>query len=303
MRFRTEFYLTCILLAGLGILPKSLAVWSAKRLAAIWRALDGKHREKILRDIERTPLKSLSQAEKAELVRKVYEHYGIMLAEVAKFRKWDADQVRDCISFEEGGELAKAASKGGCILITAHFGNWELSGMSLPLHGIPVAALARPLKNSHLDGTLNKLRTRFGQKVLVKFNVMLEVVRTLRAGYNVGMLIDQDAERDCAFVPFLGENAGTLTVPAKLALRLKMPVFCVMSYRIEPFRHKFRVIGPIELPSGEDAIEATAAKFNEIIGSVILEHPEQWLWLHHRWKTADRRGLTKLSGGVPEKLP
>ncbi|MFA4985770.1 MAG: lysophospholipid acyltransferase family protein [Candidatus Brocadiia bacterium] len=296
MRGRIVPGLLSFLLFVLSLMPKGMCVAVCKGMAGLWYAMDRKHRRKVLFDIDRTPLAKLSAKEKVKICRGMYRHLGIMLAEISKFRSWPAERVKECLHVPDVERLRQVAGQGGCIFITAHFGNWELSGMAAPLHGIPLAALARPLKDSSIDAMLNRGRERFGQKILVKFNAMLEVVRALRSGYNMGLLIDQDAERECIFVPFLGENAGTLIVPAKLACRLGVPVYCMMAHRVAPFKHEVKVIGPLTLPTGDDAVRETAIMFNEVIGAEIMEHPEQWLWLHHRWKTADRRGLTSASG-------
>ncbi|GAB4163274.1 MAG: hypothetical protein Kow00107_10230 [Planctomycetota bacterium] len=300
MSSRLEFYIMSGLLCFLGLIPKDLSVFAARTLARIWFLIDGKHRRKILRDIDRTPLRELDAKRKEAIAKGVYLHLGTMLAEVSKFRKWSADKVSSCIAFTGGEALLDAVSKGkGALLITAHLGNWELAGMALPLKGVPISSVARPIRNTLLDETLNRLRTRFGQRIMVKFNVMLEIIRELKDGRCVGMLIDQDAERDCFFVPFLGEIAGTVSVPAKLAVKYKLPVFCVTSYRIAPFSHRYRITGPINFPTeGDDAVRITTEVFNNELSEAIMEHPEQWLWLHHRWRGADKKGLTRFSAGA-----
>ncbi len=294
MRPGTECALLKAVLWALGVLPAPVSVLVGKGLALVWYLLDGRHRRKILADIERTPLASLPLREKKRMVRRMYLHYGVMLAELAKFRRWPAERVKACIDFAEGEKLREAAQESNVLVVSAHFGNWELTGMCLPLYGVKMAVVARPLKNPCLDDLLNSIRTRFGQKTMKKFNVMREIIKSMREGYSIGVLIDQDAERDCVYVPFLGETAATLTVPAKLAVKYGMPIFCVVSYRERPFRHRYRIIGPIECPrEGDDAVEKACRAFNDAISQVILEHPEQWMWLHHRWRGADKKGLTR----------
>ena len=298
MKKKNETRIIKMLIRVLGFLPKSISVMLGKFLAAVWFMLDGKHRAKILTDINRTSLRELSEEEKKKLVRGVYRHYGIMAAEISKFRRWSAEKVRACISFDERTNLKQELEKGkGVILIGAHLGNWELTGMALPLFDIPICAVARPLKNEDLNAFLSKSRTRFGQVTLSKFNVMLEIIRKLRAGNAIGLLIDQDAEKDSEYVPFMDEIAGTLRIPAKLAVKYKLPVFCLSSYRIRPFEHKYRIIGPIEYPvDSADPIKDTTEIFNNAMSSVIYENPSQWMWFHHRWRSADKLGLTRLSG-------
>ncbi len=297
MRDWLSYFLLSTTVRFLGILPAPVTVTICKSIAYLWYVFDRSHHAKILTDIDRTPLSSCSSKQKRKIVRDFYLHLGVSFAEFCKLRRWPADRIIACVDFEDGAELLNVVKEGrGALMIAAHFGNWELTGLSLPLLGVPTAAVARPLDNKRIDGFLVASRTRFGQRILTKFNVMLEIIRNLKAGYCIGVLIDQDAEKDSVFVPFLGEIAGTSTVQAKLAVRYNLPVFCVVAHRIAPFKHKINVIGPIKYPTeGDDAVTKTCEVFNNVLSQVVLEHPEQWLWLHHRWRTADKRGLTAQS--------
>ncbi|MDZ7816358.1 MAG: lysophospholipid acyltransferase family protein [Planctomycetota bacterium] len=296
MKAYAEYLLLRCILFLAGLLPASCAVAFGRTLAAVWFAFDAKHRRKILFDIERTPLAKRSEAEKRELVRGVYRHFGTMFGELAKFRRWDFERISKCIDDTELDKLRGREHPNGCMIISAHLGNWELTGMTLPLFGVDVWSVARPLKNKYIDRLLNESRVQFGQHIMEKFNVMLEIVRHLKKGRTVAVVIDQDAEKDAIFVPFLGETAGTLTIHAKLALKYDLPVYCVVTHRLRPFRHRFRVVGPVDYPSeGDDALERTVRKFNDVLSEVISECPEQWMWFHHRWRTADKKGLTRVA--------
>ena len=293
MKAYAEYVLLRFFLFIAGILPPTCAVVLGRAFASVWFALDRKHRRKALFDIDRSPLSKLTIAQKKKLVRDVYRHYGTMFGEFAKFRRWDFERISKCVDDSELEKLRGQENPNGCLFISAHLGNWELTGLTLPPFGVDVWSVASPLKNPHIDRLLNKSRVRFGQHIMEKFNVMLEIVRHLKQGRNVAVIIDQDSEKDALFVPFLGETAATLTVHAKLALKYELPVYCVVTQRNKPFRHRFRIIGPVDYPKeGEDALEKTVRKFNDVLSEVILEKPEQWMWFHHRWRTADKKGHT-----------
>jgi KDO2-lipid IV(A) lauroyltransferase len=176
----------------------------------------------------------------------------------------------------------------GAVIAIAHLGNWELAGLAASAEGYPLVSVARPLENPYVNAYLMNVRGLTGQRILLKRGSVREMIRTLREGGLLVILGDQRM-RDGLIVPFLGRPALTARTPATLSLRCEVPVFPVEIYRSEgrPSVHVMSVSSPIR-PEGfsgrADAIEAMTIAINERLGEFVRAHPDQWLWMHRRWK-------------------
>ena len=181
---------------------------------------------------------------------------------------------------------------GGVIVFTLHVGNWELPGSRVAAEIGGVNALARPVNNPLVREYTTRTREGFGVNVLSTREGVRPMLRALKNGEILGMLIDQHVNR--AFVPatFFGRPAATTAVVASLALRTGAPVFAGYSLRQEQsFRHRGYIEGPIELIRTGDRkadVRANTQMFNDKLEEIVRQHPEQWLWTHRRWKLADR---------------
>lgn len=181
---------------------------------------------------------------------------------------------------------ASIAAGHGTILATAHYGNWELLGLTAPLHGFELLSLARPLDDAALNERLLRLRTLTGQRILSKHNALRPTIKALRNGETVGILMDQNTvRREAVFVPFFGRLAATTPAVATLQQRTGasiLPVFSVPSSR------GYRVVidAPLEIPdvAESEAMEAITAAATARIEAQIRERPEAWLWMHDRWR-------------------
>jgi KDO2-lipid IV(A) lauroyltransferase len=176
------------------------------------------------------------------------------------------------------------------ILITAHFGPWELLPPVAALHYEPIHVVARPLDNPRLDGYLTALRERGGNRVLSKRDSGQAILRVLRSGGTVGMLIDQHIrEQDGVIVPFFGRPASTVAAPALMAIRSGAAIVPAGIVR-EAGRGRYRVCVREEVAlerTGDlktDLVRNTA-RFNLAIEGMIRERPDHWFWVHRRWKT------------------
>jgi KDO2-lipid IV(A) lauroyltransferase len=185
--------------------------------------------------------------------------------------------------------VREAHAKGkGVLILTLHMGNWEFLPISFISQGFKVTPLYRPLDSEPIDRFILTYRQRFGGKPISKRNSMRKILSALKRQECVGILLDQNTERKSSvFVDFFGHPASTNKGLALIALKTGAPVLpvyivsCGMRYEV--------VVGP-QIPlinSGrkEDDILANTQAYNRIIESIIRKHPEQWLWIHQRWKT------------------
>ncbi len=175
----------------------------------------------------------------------------------------------------------------GVILLTGHFGNWELFGLLAPLFGLRSVVVARPMKNRLLDAELMALRSRYGQRFVAKDGAGLPLARALRSGATVGLLIDQHAGSRGVRVPFFHAEASTFTLAAALSRRFGAPIVPWFARVPGPHRVEARFEEPLAvdptLSDEEDAWRITDL-FHRRLEAAIRADPQQYLWFHRRWK-------------------
>jgi Kdo2-lipid IVA lauroyltransferase/acyltransferase len=270
-------------------LPRPVVLRLGGALGRLWAALDRRHL-RIAADNLRRAFPEWDEAHVFRTARGVYAHFGTVLLDILWMERRRPEELLALtdVTGLEHLEAGKARGR-GVVCPTGHFGNWELQGVaSVPLVG-PVSVIARPLDNPALDRRLVDFRTSTGNTVVYKQKALAQVLKTLRAGGIVAILIDQNVqEKDGVFVPFFGRAACTTTVAAALALKTGaaiVPVRCPIG---SDGRYRM-VYGPTVAWTGtgrrdEDVVGLTA-HLTSIIESWVREAPEQWLWIHRRWKT------------------
>ena len=288
-RFALETALASAVSAVARRLPRRAALAFGRRLGRLWGMLDRRHLE-VAADNLRQAFPEWDEARVLRVARGVYAHFGAMLMDLLWMESRPVGELL-ALADVEGIEVLKAALREGrgVVCPTAHFGNWEFQGFaSAPLVG-PFSVIARALDNPELDRRLVALRTATGNTVVYKKKAITQIMRTIREGGLVAIVIDQNVqERDGVFVPFFGRPACTTTVAAALALKTGcaiVPGRCA----IGPDDRYRMTYGPrVEArDSGrrDEDIVALTARLTAIIEGWVREAPEQWLWLHRRWKT------------------
>ncbi|MHC4200700.1 MAG: lysophospholipid acyltransferase family protein [Planctomycetota bacterium] len=232
------------------------------------------------------------------LLPKYHEHLGLLVVELARLYTFRGESFTDWIE-PEGVERLKEILAGGrgFIGITGHLGCWELAGHCVASSGVPVHALYRPLKNRYLDGNLRRVRERSGMLVYEKKDAVRGMIRALRAGKAVALLMDQDGSGLGVFVPFFGRLASTLPTAARIARRTGAAIVPVTCYRLPGrTRHALRIGPEVEQADTGDEerdVLVTTRRCNRALEQAILEHSAQWLWRHRRWRT--RPGAEQVS--------
>jgi len=187
--------------------------------------------------------------------------------------------------FEEARSLGR-----GVLLVTGHYGNWEIAAAAVAARGVPIAAIVRRQGNRMVDERLQGLRRNLGVETIYQGQAPARVPRILRANGVVGIVGDQDARRSGVFVPFFGRPASTHRGPALFALRLGAPVFACIARRLPGSDPRYEVAGErVQFnPTGElDAdVHALTAELAMRLEKQVRVAPEQYFWFHKRWKTA-----------------
>ena len=221
-------------------------------------------------------------------MKKLYCNLSLSVMEFLILTK-NPKVVSKWVTKVEGEEHLENLSKSGrgAVLLTAHMGNWELLAAWLACKGYPLVAGVRDPNDVHVSKLLACYRKALGVETIPKKSLLLKGAKLLKQGKFIGILADQDGGTDGIMVSFMGKVASTVGGPAALSLLTKAPVVPIVSYRIAPYEHEILVLPPIEplyeLPR-EEAIGEMTIKFNDILEGFIRRSPEQWLWLHRRWR-------------------
>ncbi len=219
-----------------------------------------------------------------------FAHFGAMLTECLWLRERHADEVARRVAFENWSELAASREAGRPILVlTGHCGNWELLAAALNGRGLGMAVVARELDEPGFQESLLALRTRFGTRTIVRGTPgsARDLLRTLRAGGALGMLIDQDTPIEGVWVNFFGRPAWTPSGAAEIALRFAAAVHPVFIERLPDGNHRARVEPALDLP---DEVTAATQLMSDRIEAQIRRVPEQWVWMHRRWRRQPGNG-------------
>jgi KDO2-lipid IV(A) lauroyltransferase len=301
-RHALEAALAAVVSALVRSLPRGLVLWLGRRLGRIWGALDARHR-RIAEANLHAAFPEWSEEKVAATARGVYAHFGAVMLDLLWMAGRPASELLALADLEGVEHLQSARASGrGVVAPSAHLGNWEIQAVASVPHVGNVAMIARPLDNPALDARLVALRTSTGNTVIYKQKALAQVIRTIRDGGIVAILIDQNMQAgDGIFVRFFGRPASTTTVAAALALKTGcaiVPVRCLLQ---ASGRYRMVYGPPVEWPrSGgrDEDIAALTQQLTTIVEGWIRETPEQWLWLHRRWKTQPVSSLVPSGAGL-----
>jgi KDO2-lipid IV(A) lauroyltransferase len=279
-----------IVVCVLQALPWRLASAAANGLAWLAYHVDKRHRE-VARENLRLAFPEISDPAVVDArVRAVFRHFFNLVVEIAHVpRRLHPGNWRQYVDLSDTGPLIRVLIGDRPILfVTGHFGNWELGGYVMGLLGFQTTAIARTLDNPYLDNFLRSFRERTGQRIVAKHGDLHRMETTLRNDGVLATLADQDAGQRGQFVDFFGRPASTHKAVALLALEHRVTMVVIgVTKTGDPFRYKIQVkdvILPEEYADRPDAIRAMTQRFTSGLEQVVRGAPEQYFWLHRRWK-------------------
>jgi KDO2-lipid IV(A) lauroyltransferase len=274
---------------------ETLRTW-ARVLAWLGYHLDRRHREVAMDNLRQAFPDRYSERDRRRLVGSVYLHFCSVLMEILLLpRKLHAHTWRRHLHLAGGTILVDRLLSGRpLLLVTGHFGNWELAGYVLGLLGFPAYAVARPLDNPYLDDFLRTFRQRTGQRVLAKKGDFDNMQALLKNGGLLATLADQDAGQRGLFVEFFGRPASTHKAIALLALEYQVPLVVVGARRARDTMFYEAIVQEVILPESyplrADGARSITQRFTTALEDLIRTRPEQYFWLHRRWKHQPRVG-------------
>lgn len=223
------------------------------------------------------------------VMRGCVRHFAVMGLELLWLSRMDARWQRRHVRFTDPGLPNRLLEKGrGLIGVGGHFGNWEVMGAACAGLGIPVSYIVKRIHDPWLDQAVNSARRSHGVEILFTKDAGRGVLRHFREGRLVAFLSDQDARSQGVFVPFFGHAASTPKGAAVYALRLGVPLLFVSCLRLKGGHYEVEFV---EVPMDEqwtlceEHVAALTARYTAMLEERIRRHPEQWFWMHRRWKT------------------
>jgi KDO2-lipid IV(A) lauroyltransferase len=290
LQINLEYTIARSLLATFAVLPLRLALSAGSILGDFGYYFSGRLRTTGLRNLE-LAFPELDAHRRKDLLRGSFQNLGRLLGVFSHFGKTSPKDLPAIIECEGLEHLSAAEKSGrGVILFTGHVGAWELSSFGLSLFGHPLSFLVRRIDNPKIEALVERSRTRRGNCTIDKRSAAREMLQLLQAGGTLGILVDLNTlDREGIFVDFFGVPASTTFVLAKLALRtgaLVLPVFA--PWDSQHGRVLLKIEEPLNFDStGDEAedVRRLTQLFTDVVEKYVRLYPDQWLWIHRRWKT------------------
>lgn len=290
MRYRLEYAPVWLLVRVLALMPASVARAFGIALGQAVYLLHGRLRRAGLRNLQ-LAFPQMPLAERRRILRRQFTSLGRQLGVFCRFPHYNRENISQLAVYDGFENFERAQARGqGVLFLTAHFGGWEVSSFMHALHGHPLHILVRPLDNPYLDRLVTRYRTLSGNRTIPKQDFARGMLAALRAGEIVGILMDQNmTPEQGVFVDFFGIPACTSTLLARMATRTDaavVPAFCVWDPALGRYRMRFDPAVPTIRTGNEEAdVLANTAAYTKVIEDYARRYPEQWLWVHRRWKT------------------
>jgi KDO2-lipid IV(A) lauroyltransferase len=290
MREWIEYAVVWAMLKSLGTLPRRTARHLAATVARAVYTLLPKLRKTAEFNL-RLAFPEWDEAQRRATIRGMVRNLGWMAAEFARLPGYTKENIEQVVILDGHENFLEGQRRGkGVLYLTGHIGAWELSSFAHALYGFPLHYMARPLDNPRLDDLVNRYRCLSGNRPIFKNESARALLKILRDAGTVGILADQNTMPDeGVFVDFFGTPACTTTGLARVALHTDaavVPGYAFWDPKIAKYRLRFEPA--VELSRSGDTerdVLVNTQKFTKVIEEIIRKHPDQWVWVHARWKT------------------
>lgn len=279
----------------MAILPRSVSQLIGRMGGRFAYWLDRGHREVCYSNLQIAfPEKSL--AEKRAILKACYSHLGRCAADFCVLSRVSREFLTNEMIVPDPGlrELVEACHNEGkgIIALAAHIGFWELSGYASKLYGFELVSVSRRIPSPRFEAFVTRVRERMGNKMVNQEGALRAILRQLKENRGAGILMDLYGGRDSPWIPFFGKEASTFDTAGRLYVKSRVPVVLGLMLRRPDGRYRFSLtrIQPEVSGSEEEQIRQMLTAINAEMERVIREHPEQWLWMHKRWRGAEQKG-------------
>jgi len=286
----TEYMLALALIKWFGAMPRGIAHRAGKTLAWLGFHFARRQRRAGLHNL-RMVFPEMSGGDNERILRGCFQNMGRLLVEFTHFPELNKSNISQFVVHDGLENYLEGLRRGrGVIFMTAHFGAWELSSFAHAVYGYPLKFIVRPIDNPRIEQLISNYRTSSGNVPIQRRSAARDILKALRQNEAVGILFDQNTTRkEGVFAEFFGIPAATSPSIALFALRTNaavVPGFLIWDKDLG--KHRLRLDPPVELiDTGDlehDLLENTN-RFNKILEGYVRQYPEQWLWIHRRWKT------------------
>ena len=246
------------------------------------------HVFRLRRDVTLANLRSalgdeVSERDLHTIARKSYVNIGSTFIEFLCAPKL-APHILEIVDLSDIDVMRNVIDRGkGLIIVSGHFGNWELNGGAIASAGFPVTVVVKKQSNQFVDRLVNQYRSLLGSKVISTSGSMKHLVRALRRCEPIGLMSDQDSAKKGVFINFFGRKASTPRGAAQLALKYGTPIIVTMTVRLQGGRFK-SLFSEVEILP-DDTVESLTQRYTGVMEDIIRRYPEQYFWMHRRWKT------------------
>lgn len=290
IRARIEFWAVSLAVRALGILPRATARFGGRALGYAAYLVLGRLRSVGQQNL-RMALPGMGRRERKRILRGEYRSLGWQLAEFCLMPGYGAERARHLIRYDGLESYLAARDRGkGVLVLTGHLGAWELSSFFHSLMGYPMGMVIRRLDNPLIDAMVNRIRCLHGNRVMHKDDFARGLIGEMRAGGTVGILMDTNmTPPQGVFVPFFGVPACTASGMARVARKTGAAVLPgFLLWEAAERRYVLHFGEELEVVATEDQDEdarVNTARFTAVIEGYVRRYPDQWLWMHRRWKT------------------
>jgi len=278
--------------AALALLLPARAVLAIGRMAGtlVW-SIDARHRRVAEDNLRQAFGPALTPPSRRRLARRTFQRFGEALGEFLLLPRIQRSKPGTWVEVRGLEHLRSARQAGdGALLVSGHYGNWEVAAFAQALIGMPMVLVVRPLDNPWLERWFTRMRALSGNRVVPKRRALRELLPALGRGESVALMIDQNVRGDGGvFVDFFGQPASTTAAIGLLALKRKSPIVPVFSVPLGGGRHRLEFEEPIrprlEAPNRRAEVTRLAREATARLEARIRQRPELWLWMHERWRT------------------
>jgi len=305
---RTKRWLVYIIVLALvkflRLLPRKASIFMMRALGRLFFCLAKARRISTINHLTEVFGKEKSCAEINQLARQVFLNLSTCAADAARLPRIIEEDLDKIISVSGQEILDPVLERGrGAILLTAHFGNWELLGAWMARKGYKIKVVGAPNNNARIDKLITETRNNAGYYNIARRTGTREIIRALNDGWFIGMLIDQDTKVDGVFVKFFNQWAHTATGPIVLARKYNLDVIPMFIRLKEDLTYHLEVQSPLDLEFTGDQkhdLLVNTQKCSDVYEQIIRRYPEQWAWIHPRWKKQPQTSSSRIDNGFSE---